>query len=1003
MTKKSIVTVDAQTLRVHLKSQIENAAFRDRLSTQAAPARRILVLASRAKDELEGDRRTTLAVAQEVLVEAGLVTAATHVAFDPPPRKIRRPGTAAELKLHTKLRDVLHQKLVLLREPAAVESLGAGFLVLALILEGGVLSRKELTGVLTTAAQQGLRVMGELRYVNAPGQLDGGATLDSRRVHLSPLIRALLLRQTQSSLRELAADPDLALKRLGKAVGLPDLRFAAARRAMAAYCEHVLLLPIWLLSWMQHDGVYSSSLVEDCWLRANGYAGDASVDMRVKLDAAAPEEDAPEDGQADATQDAVPPLDPTEPDLNDPVFAHIGRVLREEKATPATTRAIVAQLAPTFAALGQTFPAAPALHAWLMSLHDQFPRCSTIRLNFFAVAHRLLAYCGETGLDELTQDDLELIREQLVEDGLSASTIGNVSGALNHLVRFLGRNDINTALKPVSTGIAVAHANARILLPADIQEGLEYLRSAHCKLPPKERRAAQDLLVLCYHTGMRRQEALHLQWEQVKGKGFSDICVRNTVANRLKTLSSHRNIPYPLLFLHTDKIAHALRPGDTGLVIQPTPQPPGDAIQAGSPEHRRLGEAAVAELHRIFRRLTGDDKVTLHSLRHSCATTLLLLLLARRFRLQSLTSAMPFLGEVLSTEAEEQVRELICPASYQDDGELAAVRDILGHASESMTLAHYVHALDVFRLAALQDEWLTDTAALGAAGGFSDYLCRQHPIEKLLARLERRTELTVTVFEQRDASRFRHEDDKAGSLLRQMGAVTVCRDDEESLSAQLTKAVGSSPYPDETRAMLETRRHIEPLALSLLSNKSSATSLRDVMPVLRERDEALTFCHNIACGEANLDPDEILYYRQSLCRSIRDLFANSTQIGSSVVRIPDIFVLRSLEFFCTNVMGTSARTQRFFIWDKTDPSHKRRYRRLRDVDAMLSRPDASQPTIYVKLQVPRTHRQTARPDDPTSHRNPLSTLSWVMATYYILYAASHLPDALSTLSHGAHT
>lgn len=992
MTDLSTSSVDTPQLRATLRRALGDPKFRAKLDKQASPAKRITLLASRGKAEFESDRHTTLTVAQEILAEERLIPEATYVPFQPLPRKIRRPGTAAELALHTRLREVLHQKVNLLRKGDEAEALAGGFLILALVLEGGVLSRRELQGILTTVAHQGLRVMGELRYVNAPSQQAGGYTLDNRRVHLSPLLRALLLRHTPAALQTLAADPDGALRQLGKAVGIAGLRFTSVRNAMAAHCEHMLLLPLWLLSWMQHDGIHSSSLVEDCWLRLNGYEAQAEATAAAPTrtgpggdsDVNEPGEDEDEDTRT--APDSSTSFDPTLPDANDPVFATIGRVLREQGVSPAETRPVIAELSPAFDRIGETFPAAPVLHHWLISLHDQFQSASTIRLNFFAIAHRLLAYCGDTGLDQLTPEDLDLIREQLIEDGLSSSTISNVAGALNHLIRFLGQHGINTTLTPVATGIAVALANARILLPQDIREVIEYLRSARCRLAPNHRRAAQDLLVLCFNTGLRRQEALHLDWQQVQGAP-ADICVRNTVANRLKTLSSRRNIPYPALELHQGVIRHQLRGTDSGLILQRSGSADSPPMAAGSDEHRRFVESVVRELHRIFRTVTGDEQTTMHSLRHSCATILILLLLAKRFHLHDLIPSIPLLGEILTPEAEQLAKDLLCPASYQNDAELAAVRDVLGHASESMTLAHYVHALDLLRLAALRMEWVADAAAIGAAAGFSDYLCRQHPLEKLLLKLEGHSQITVTVLEKDESIRFREADDKAGHLLRQMDALSMPDDSEEQLGARLREEGYPELSPRALRSMLSVRRDIETLAIGVLSKKSKAESLRDLMPVSRWRDEALRLCDNIMSGEASLDPDEVLYYRQSLCESIHHLLANCTRIGSSVVRIPDIFTLRSLEFICTQVMGTSASSQRFFTWDKNPRSHERDYLSFQKVESVLADRSGLHPTVFVKLEIPRAASDASPDEVRTGHRNPLSTFIWVMATYYILHAA----------------
>lgn len=998
MNENSIIPLDTRQLRNRLTYELNDSSFTEKLCKQPSHARRLTLLASRAKNEFESDPISTLSVAQDLLLEKKLITAATHAAFQPLPKKIRRPGTAAELALYSSLREVLHQKLYLLKNNAHVEELAGGFLVLALIFEGGLLSRREIQGFLTAAADQGLRVMGGLRYVNIPSQQEGGYTLDSRRVHLSPALRALLLRQTPAGLLALAASPDKALRYLGRSVGIPKLGFTAARNAMAAHCEHCLLLPLWLITWMCHDGNHSSSLVEDCWLRLNGYQNDPTSKTTANSHTAYAKNTVALDGcdggdeESATVQESGPSFDPTQPDANDHLFAKIGRILRQPGASPVETRRLIAELTPLFDEIGKTFPSAPLLHDWLLALHDNLKSCSTIRLNFFAIAHRLMAYCGDTGLDMLTQEDIDLIREQLVEDGLSSSTVSNISGALNHLIRFLVQKGINTTLTPVATGIAVARANARILQPKDIKETIEYINSARCRLAPNHRRATQDLLVLCFHTGLRRQEALHLQWRQVKGL-TADICVRNTVANRLKTISSRRNIPYQLMNLHTGTIQHHLNRIEGGLVIQPAASQNSTPMAPGSDEHRKFGDTITRELHSIMEKLTGDSQITLHVLRHSCATIILLLLMARRHRLHEHISNIPFLQDILDSEAEQLAKDLICPEAYQNDAELAAVRDVLGHASESMTLAHYVHALDILRFATLSGEWVKDASKIGTASGFSDYLCKQHPLDVLLLKQERKSHIKVTAFEKSNCIRFSESDDKAGQLLRQLTAVSIGKDNPELLRSLLRKTGKQDISQSDVRFIIEFGDYIQPLTTNFLKKRDTPRTLRELMPLARGREVALRLCDNILLGESSLEHDELLYYRQNLVNSIHDVLQNSTKIGSGVIRIPNIFTLRSYEFLCCHLMGTQADLQRLFIWKKKSGSHQRTYVSLKEVESMLLDKTQSHQTVFAKLDVAREQSDSTHESECTEHRSPLSTLVWVMATYYLLHAGPyHQPN-----------
>lgn len=981
MQDSSSTACDAQQLHSLLSNAFTDSAFSEEIIQLSDNAQRIMLLASRAETVCGQVPTETLTVAQAVLVEKQYIRTSQHVAFQPKPRKIRRPSTIDDLTLHAHLLKILYQELKRLqKKDIQAQELEGGFLVLAFIFEGGILSRRELKGALIAAATQGLRVMGELHYINVASQHEKDLTLDSRRVYLSPLIRALLLRQTPEKLHALAENLDKALQPLGKIAGLPKLTFNNARNAMAAYCEHHLFLPLWLLSWMQHDGIYSSSLSEDGWLRNNGYKIEESqkTDALSRANSRAP------------TSSNDNPSDPTLPDKNDPVFATTGRILRQPGATPANTKKHIEALAPHFEEIGKTFPAAPVLHQWLVALHDQIPSCATIRLNFFAIAHRLLAYCGETSLDQLSPDDIDLIREQLVEDNLSTSTISNVSGALNHFIRFLGQEKINVTLKLVSAGAAVAIANARILLPNDIVETLEYLRSARCLLPVSHRQAAQDLLTLCFHTGLRRQEALHLDWQQVQGTP-ADICVRNTVANRLKTISSRRNIPYSLMNVHENTITHHLTRRENGLIIQPPFTHQSENWPVGSSEHRLFGESVVHELHRLFKTVTGDEKITLHSLRHSCATILLILLLAKRFRLHELSASIPLLSKILNPKAEQLVKDLICPTSYQNDCELAAVRDVLGHASETMTLAHYIHALDIFRLAALQPEWTNNTATIGMASGFSDYFCQKYSPEELLFKKAKKTALKITHFDKDESPRFVEANDKATQLLRQLSVVSLENSSAEKIHTRLNKLGIYDITKSNAENILRQTPSVLPLARKFLKKKSKQHTLHDLMPISKNRDIAIQLCENIIYDEETLNHDETLYYHQTLVKSIHDIFINCTRIGSSIVRIPDLGTLRSLSVICRHVLGVSIDTQDFLIWKKKSKTHERIYIPFTKVESLLLDKTKPHLMIFVKLNMQRKESEIKYKNNESKQRNNLSTLIWVMSAYFILHSEESPP------------
>lgn len=363
----------------------------------------------------------------------------------------------------------------------------------------------------------------------------------------------------------------------------------------------------------------------------------------------------------------------------------------------------------------------------------------------------------------------------------------------------------------------------------------------------------------------------------------------------------------------------------------------------------------------------------------------MLLLLAKRFRLHDLKSHFPFLADILTPEAEELAKSLLCPASYQDDAELAAIREILGHSSETMTLAHYIHATDMLRMAALKQEWLSDTTAIGRAAGLSDYLIASHSLEKLLERQEKRCRLDVTYFLPNENPRYGLIKDTASKLVRQMTAVSPPIQDEAKLQRVLSK-VGYGEYGPTTFQHMQARQsYIAPKAVAFLSNKSKATGLASIMPLSRWRDEAIWFCENILRGEDHLYEDERNHYRHTLAMDARRVLENATDIRSSTICIPDLTTYRSFELVSLDILGVPVSHHDFFFWKKIGSTHRPQPLSSSQVELALCSDPRSHPSVFAKLNIPRELSCGSHLDSSARARNPLSIATWAMATYFILF------------------
>ncbi len=126
-------------------------------------------------------------------------------------------------------------------------------------------------------------------------------------------------------------------------------------------------------------------------------------------------------------------------------------------------------------------------------------------------------------------------------------------------------------------------------------------------------------------------------------------------------------------------------------------------------------ETTLRKLSKTLHAVTQDDQIHLHALRHTAATWTTTALVCESLQLNRFTDRFPFLNDVIELSKRARPALMGGKSSLHT---LHAVRQLLGHRHESMTLLHYIHCLDLLRYAAVTLYLEEPTAAmlLGADG-----------------------------------------------------------------------------------------------------------------------------------------------------------------------------------------------------------------------------------------------------------------------------------------------
>lgn len=213
------------------------------------------------------------------------------------------------------------------------------------------------------------------------------------------------------------------------------------------------------------------------------------------------------------------------------------------------------------------------------------------------------------------------------------------------------------------------------------------------------------VLTLSYRCGLRRMEVLKLELDDLLlGDSWPELLVRPTESRRLKTKSSTRKLPLAALLAPSEiedlsKWAQHRRNSETL-------SPSYSQFLFALPTRGFLcvpQDTLFDLLHRVMRKVTGDQTLRFHHLRHSFASQAFIRLAASaRGSAPALQVTLP--GYEALLQSANAFREKLFGRTGMTRKDLWAVCSLLGHSGPDVSVEHYIHHLDIVLAEALASD-----------------------------------------------------------------------------------------------------------------------------------------------------------------------------------------------------------------------------------------------------------------------------------------------------------
>lgn len=344
------------------------------------------------------------------------------------------------------------------------------------------------------------------------------------------------------------------------------------------------------------------------------------------------------------------------------------------------------------------FPLLIALVDWaLAGLKDKLnpggrQRASTVHRYVTALGRSFPAYIPNREPESLSQEEyLELYERILDAPDRRAESRQMAVRQIRRFHEFLatryGAPEIEPEAWDDNAGPTSSTA-VNLITPAEYRESKHLLRQMHEGI---DATVCELVMMFGYRCGLRRSECRALRLCDVQLDTREPyLYVENTLSNHLKSRSARRRIPL-VPFLSPAEIGllaewRRAREATSGKDYRTLLFPGSD-----SPLRPMNAKRIFEPIHSVLRQVTGDPRVTYHTLRHAFANRIVLLLLdidpGTDLHLKAFAeSDLPDHTSVLET---------VIGKGRTKRAALYAVATLLGHSDPKTSLRHYIHNLDL--------------------------------------------------------------------------------------------------------------------------------------------------------------------------------------------------------------------------------------------------------------------------------------------------------------------
>ena len=460
---------------------------------------------------------------------------------------------------------------------------------------------------------------------------------------------------------------------------------------------------------------------------------------------------------------------------------------------------------------------------------------------------------------------------------------------------------------------------------------------------PQYKEAAIRFLKLLITFGLRRNEATGLrgidhQGEFIRVQAYGDHTIKTAAADRI----------LPLVMLQ-EALAW-LAPTDRAQIINP------------DPDSWIKGDNIYDPLNKLCQRVTGDDSLHLHSIRHTKASSLFLQSVSESAPLENLTHNFPWISDIA---AEQASFDCLVGNEGQTGHGLQAISTLLGHAHPSTTQRYYIHTNCFALYSALRElddidpYWSFDTTLMSERTMFAKR--RSWDSLKSLTAKERQT-----------------------TIYRDLATLAI-KSHKDLVDIDTRKLKGTYDMPkDKNLASNNNARHsVSFNQINEFEISTRAAALQPEKAMTKELLEALKHLSNIPSGKKGSNVPRLRMDRTGLC-PLPEVLSGPTAKEAAIVfagwleklRIEkpddfkwllDKFIYCSEKRLCRVKLDNKQEAQR---WKRLS-SHKRVQFSLDDIGVSKTRAAGStKPTIRGRISIPN-------PDGSNTSKD-ITAVRWVI-------------------------